>query len=322
MERRFLNKSFFQSFLILVSSVVSPCAVLEYTTPFFRHRRVWIFPFGAYIQEIGIGDYPISSQFRLLISQGNLILFSIMIIVTSVVFGLILATKVITLQENSDLVKKIYVSSILLLVIIIQIALAIEMMRIFGIVGSLLWIHYIIPLPIPLLITILLLKHKGFRFMRESYFQGFLVLVSSSILPFAVVSFEIHYQEWFFSFGIIYLIINEHLRWTLYFMPLFLENWFPYFIILGIGWMAIGLALAVVVVKSWERKEFERKDFFISIILFILQILGPIAVVFLVYNWNLVYVIPLPIPFLIAILLLKRRGVALMPVRTPSISVL
>lgn len=310
MERRLLNKSRIHGFLIFISSLVFPCAVMEYNTPIERHVQVWVFPFGAYFQEFRIGGYPTFSQFVMLFSKSYLFLLDIMIVMTSVAIGLILATEVITLQESTDITKKIYVGTILFLLLIIQFGLAIEVA---GLGGPLYWANYIIPLPIPLLLAILLLKYKGFRFMRESYFQGFLIFVSSLMLPCAVLGFETNSQEWLFTFGVYYLMFNEHLVRARFFMPFFLEYWFPYFIILGVGWMAIGLALAVEVVKSWERKEFERKAFFISIILLILQIVGPIAAAFLVYDWILVYVIPLPIPFLVTILLLKHRGITIIP---------
>ncbi len=313
-----LNKSYFQSFLIVVSSLVFPCAVMEYSTPLFTYVQVWIFPFGAFFQEFGIGNYPTSSQFVMLFSQSYLILFSIIELVTSVAIGLILATIVVTLQESTDIIKKIYVFTILLLLITIQVALAIDVVTLFALGGSLLWANYIFPLPIPLLIAILLLKHKGFRFMRESYFQGFLIFISSLMLPFAVVGFETNSQNWLFPFGVYQLSFSEHLVRSGFLMPFYRENWFPYFIIFAVVWGAIGLIFAAEVIKLWGGKKFTKKAFSISIILLTLEIVGPIVAVLLMYGWTLAYIsyiIPLPIPYLVAILLLRRRGVTLMSVK-------
>ena len=279
----------------------------------FTHVQVWIFPFGAYFQEFGIGNTLISSKSVLLFSQRYPILISIMVIMANLVVGLFLATKVITLQESTDITKKIYVISILFTLLIIQFTLTIDVMTLFGRGGYLLWANYIFPLPIPLLIAILMLKYKGFKFMRDSYFQGFLIFISSLMLPFTVVGFETNRQDWLFPFGVYHLSFSEHLIRSGFLMPFFRENWFPYFIILGLGWMTLGLTLAVEMVKLWESKELGKKAFCILIILLILQIVGPIAAVFLVYDWALVYVIPLPIPFLITILLLKHRGITIIP---------
>ena len=312
MERRFLNKSWIHGFLIFISSLVSPCAAMEYNTPIERYVQVWVFPFGAYFQEFGIGGHPASSKFVMLFSQRYLFLFSITEVVLSVMIGLIFAKEIITLQQSTDLPKKIYLFTVLLLLYSIQVAFAIDV--VLG--GSWIMINYIFPLPIPLLIAILLLKYKGFRFMRESYFQGFLVIISSLMLPFAVIGFESNRQEWLFPFGVCHLIFNEHIVWTRFFMPFFLENWFAYFNILAMIWVVIGLFLAAEVIKLWESKELTRKAFSISIILLTLEIGCPIILGFLMYNWSfdIKYIIPLPIPFLVVILLLKHGGVTITPI--------
>lgn len=319
-----MNKSYFLSFLFVVSSLVFPCAVMEYstsfeyTTLFFTHVQVWIFPFGTLIQEFGTGNYPIFSEFVMLFSQSHLIIFSIIELVTSVTIGLILATIVVTLEESTDIINRIYVFTILLLLITIQVALAIDVGTKFGLGGSLSGANYIFPLPIPLLIAIILLKHKGFRFMRESYFQGFLIFISSLMLPFAVVGFETNSQNWLFSFGVLGLSFSEHLVRSGFLMPFYRENWFPYFIIFAVVWVAIGLIFATEAIKLWEGKRFTKKTFSISIILLTLEIVGPIVAVLLMYGWTLAYisyVIPLPIPCLVAILILRRGGVTLTSVK-------
>jgi hypothetical protein len=143
-----LNKLWFQSFLILVSSVVCPYAVIEYGTPEFAHVQVWIFSFGVYIYEWEFDRWIRFGQFVPFWST-PISLISII----ALEIGLILAAEVISIKENTELTRKVFCYNIFLF--------SLHVILIVGLGLSLFGWDIIFPLPIPFLITILLLKYRG-----------------------------------------------------------------------------------------------------------------------------------------------------------------
>jgi hypothetical protein len=297
-EIRVLNKPYYQGFLIFVSSLVFPCAVMESAAEIGPLMQYWIFPFGVYYHDygewLGLGRFQFALEYPFS--------FFNIIAVIWVIIGMILATVVTRFRGSKKLTKKRF--TILILLLSLQIVLPI-------VVVLLVWQYpyYVFPLPIPFLVAIFLLRREGVQFMRESYFQGFLIFVSSLMLPFAIVgrhpSFLMYGQEWLFPFGEYYGR----------FYMLFHRSSFTIFAVI---WVVSGLILAAEVITLLGSKKLTKKIFTILILLLILQLVGPIVAVLLVYSRSLagiLYVIPLPIPFLVAILLLKWSGVTLMPVK-------
>lgn len=148
MERRFMNKSWIHGFLIIISSLVFPCAIIEYGTPEFTHVQAWIFSFGVYIYEWDINRWIRFGQFVPFWST-PISLISII----ALEIGLILAAEVISIKENTELTKKVFCYNIFLL--------SLYVILIVGLGLSLFGWDNIFPLPIPFLITILMLKHRG-----------------------------------------------------------------------------------------------------------------------------------------------------------------
>jgi hypothetical protein len=300
---RVLNKPYYQVFWIIVSSLVFPCAIIESPTWIGTHNQYWIFPFGVYIHDygqwLGLGrfhfvfEYPIS--------------YFIIIAVIWVIIGLILTAVIMKFRGSKKLTKKMF--TILILLLSLQIVGPIVVI----LLGFQL-VTYIIPLPIPFLVAILLLRRDGIQFMREPYFQGFLIFVSSLILPFAVVRFETPTQILYFSFGE-YINYFDQWPWISQFYMLFYpRHSSPYFTIITVICVMIGLILAVEVMTLLESKRLTKKIFTILILLLILQIAVPIIMILLAFSSSsvgVIYIIPLPISFLIAILLLESNGITL-----------
>ena len=148
MERRFLSKSWIHGFLIIISSLLFPSAVSEYGTPEFGHVQAWIFSFGMYIYEWDINGWIRFGQFVPFWSTSTSL-----ISIIALEIGLILATEVISIKENTELTRKVFCYNIFLF--------SLHVILIVGLGLSLFGWDNIFPLPIPFLITILLLKHRG-----------------------------------------------------------------------------------------------------------------------------------------------------------------
>jgi hypothetical protein len=286
---------------------------MEYNTFFFAHGQVWIFLFGMYIYERDINHWIRFGQF-IPFWHIPISLFSIIALGICLASGLILVTEVTTLRRSPELTKTLFFIAFFLFILqVIVIIVSVE----FYVGISLLQATSIFPLPITFLIALLLLRHKGFRFMRKSYFQGFLMIVSCLMFPFAIVGMYSNSLVLYFPIGVCSIFFHNNLvEWGRFNMLFYLGRFFPEFIIFAGIWMVVGLILTAETIKLWGGKELTKKAFSMFILLLTFEIVYPIILVLLTYSGyleNINYIVPLPIPFLMAILLLKRRGVTLMP---------
>jgi hypothetical protein len=135
--------------------------------------------------------------------------------------------------------------------------------------------------------------------------DGLMTQYQDWLFPFGICSYNFSSESWYIATPFQYPFV-----WFLDIIAIILS-------IIAITWVILGLVHTAVLMRIHENHEHAKQAIAAVFILLILQLIVPLTVIPLLYGdvgSSVKFIIPLPIPFLVAILLLKRSGVTLMPV--------